>query len=58
MKNQSIYLIVRVDIETPDNMSYEEVEELANELDYSFSLPNNCDNNVSVVNTEICGINE
>lgn len=58
MKNQSIYLIIRIDMEFPDDTLYEEVKDLVNDLDYSFSLPNSYGNNVSIVDTEICGINE
>lgn len=57
MKYQSVYLTVRIDMSVPDDMSYEEVKDLVNELDYDFSLPSD-NNNASVVDTEICGINE
>lgn len=58
MKNQSVYLTVRIDMDVPDDMSHEEVIDLANDLDYNFSLPSYYDNGVSIVDTEICGINE
>lgn len=57
MKYQSVYLTVRIDMSVPDDMSYEEIEDLVNELDYNFSLPSDS-NNISVVDTEICGIND
>ena len=57
MKQKSIYMTIRVDIEYPSIMDENEATEIAvEEFDYSFKLPK--DTNINVIDTEICGINE
>ncbi len=42
--------------ECPKNMERSEVEELVNEMDYNFSLPDDYES--KVIDTEICDIDE
>lgn len=56
MKTESVYVTVRIDIECPKNMEHSEVEELVNEMDYNFSLPDDYES--KVIDTEICDIDE
>lgn len=56
MKTESVYVTVRIDIECPKNMERSEVEELVNEMDYNFSLPDDYES--KVIDTEICDIDE
>lgn len=39
MKTESVYVTVKIDIECPSDMTYSEVEELVNDMDYNFSIP-------------------
>jgi len=56
MKTESVYVTVRIDIECPSDMTYSEVEELVNDMDYNFSIP--VYHESKVIDMEICGVNE
>lgn len=55
MASKSIYLTVRIDIESEDEITDDVIQEVVSELDYDFSSGVS---GIPVIGTEICGINE
>jgi len=55
MNQKSIYITVRIDLESNDEITEEMVQDVVSELDYEFSSGIG---GVPVIGTEICGINE
>lgn len=58
MKAISVYLTVQVDVEVPDDMSYNDVRDMVCDLDYDFKFPSDYWNPANVIGTEICDVNE
>lgn len=58
MATNAIYITVRLDIEsqTADTISKEEVSNLISDMDYSFREPEG--STLTIIDTEICGLNE
>jgi hypothetical protein len=56
MKTISTYLVLRVDLDIPDDMSEQDAkEETLNDYKYDFSLSES--SKIAINNTEICGYN-
>lgn len=55
MNQKSIYLTVRIDLESEDEITDEVVQDVVSELGYDFASGVG---GVVVIDTEICGINE
>lgn len=52
--SRTVYITVRLDVESNHNLTDEDVQELISETDYSFSDVGD----IKITNTEICGIND
>ena len=55
MKTKTVYITVRLDIESTEKITDEIVQDVVSETDYSFKSQTD---GVTISNTEICGINE
>lgn len=55
MKTKTVYITVRLDIESTKKITDEIVQDVVSETDYSFLSKTD---GVTISNTEICGINE
>ena len=55
MKTKTVYITVRLDIESTEKITDEIVQDVVSETDYSFLSKTD---GVTISNTEICGINE
>ena len=58
MATKAVYITVRLDLGkmTADCISDEEVRELIDEMDYSFTAPE--DSGMTITDSEICGLND
>ena len=58
MASKAVYITVRLDLEHPeaDSISDDEVQELIDEMDYTFTAPEGSD--MTITDTEICGVND
>lgn len=58
MVTKAIYITVRLDLENEkaDTLSDEDVHEFISEVGYEFTAPEGSD--ISILDTEICGMNE
>ncbi len=58
MATKAVYITVRLDLEktTADCISDEEVRELIDEMDYSFTAPEG--SGMTITDSEICGLND
>ena len=54
MNYESIYITVRLDVESPKEIDDEKVDEIISQCDYLFTSRTD---DVVIDNTEICGIN-
>ena len=58
MATKAVYITVRLELEktTADCISDEEVRELIDEMDYSFTAPEG--SGMTITDSEICGLND